>query len=164
MFLAFLLINLSRSKVSDEGYICIVEYILFMILWLPVFNWLFFFPLCLLHSIWCYYGSQQPQKRDLKHICASFGQVQNAKPAAEPPGVSASAAKAPSSGAPLSVWECHQLSRGTGSSGEQPAPLPQPDPQPSDLHSGLPCTVRRQRFKGYVCPEVESQSLSSKTF
>ena len=91
-------------------------------------------------------GHNNPKK--LKLICASFGQVQNAKPAAEPPGVSASAAKAPSSGAPLSVRERHRLPGGTGSSGEQPAPLPQPDPQPSDLHSGLPCMVRRQRFKG----------------
>jgi len=69
-------------------------------------------------------------------------QVQNAQPAPYPTGVSASAAKAPSSGAPLSVGECHKLLGGTGSSEEQPAALPQPDPQPCDLHSGLPCTVR----------------------
>ena len=58
--------------------------------------------------------------------------------------MSASAAKAPSSGAPLSVWERHWLPGGTGCSGELPATLPKLDPQPSGLHSGLSCAVSRQ--------------------
>lgn len=67
MFLAFLLINLSRSKVSDEGYICIVEYILFMILWLPVFNFLpFMSPSFNMMLLWV---TTTPKTRSKAYLC-----------------------------------------------------------------------------------------------
>ena len=89
--------------------------------------------------------------RKVTIACSPPGnQVQSPQPATQPPGVSAaSAAKAPSPGAPVPVRQRHQLPGGAGGrSGGRPTALADPQPEPSDLHSGLSLTVRNGEKRG----------------